>query len=94
MQESEAAAAAAAAADDALLERAAALAAARDSAARQLPPSAEPKRGKAHWDHVLEEMAWMAKEFQRCALAGAAVQRASHSPPSALAVPGAASGRP
>ena len=55
------------AAEDALLERAVDVARARDAAARQLPASQEPKRGKAHWDFVMEEMAWMAKEFQRCA---------------------------
>lgn len=54
------------AAEDALLERAAEVSRARDAAARQLPASQEPKRGKAHWDFVMEEMAWMAKEFQRC----------------------------
>lgn len=27
----------------------------------------EPKRIKSHWDHVLEEMEWLAKDFQRCA---------------------------
>ena len=51
--------------EDALLERAAEVARARDAAARQLPAIQEPKRGKAHWDFVMEEMAWMAKEFQR-----------------------------
>eukprot|EP00850_Spirogloea_muscicola_P024352 SM000679S20530 [mRNA] locus=s679:1:1916:- [translate_table: standard] len=25
----------------------------------------EPARAKAHWDHVLEEMAWLAKDFER-----------------------------
>ncbi|KAF5841242.1 hypothetical protein DUNSADRAFT_13887 [Dunaliella salina] len=25
----------------------------------------EPKRIKSHWDHVLEEMEWLAKDFQR-----------------------------
>ena len=25
----------------------------------------EPKRGKVHWDFLLEEMQWMAKEFAR-----------------------------
>ena len=67
MQEDEEAREEARAAEDALLERAAAIGRARDRAARQLPTAQEPKRGKAHWDFVLEEMAWMAKEFQRCA---------------------------
>ncbi|KAK9839615.1 hypothetical protein WJX81_001019 [Elliptochloris bilobata] len=65
LQEDEEARAEARDAEDALLERAAGIMRARDSAARQLPPSQEPKRGKAHWDFVMDEMAWMAKEFQR-----------------------------
>ena len=32
---------------------------------KQLPAFPEPKRSKAHWDHVLEEMNWMAKEFSK-----------------------------
>jgi hypothetical protein len=28
-------------------------------------PAAEPNRNKTHWDHLLEEADWMAKEFQR-----------------------------
>jgi len=32
---------------------------------KQLPAFPEPKRGKTHWDHVLEEMNWMAKEFSK-----------------------------
>lgn len=32
---------------------------------KQLPAFPEPKRGKVHWDHVLEEMNWMAKEFSK-----------------------------
>ena len=66
LQEDEEARAQRRAEEDALLERAAEVARARDAAARQLPASQEPKRGKAHWDFVMEEMAWMAKEFQRC----------------------------
>ena len=66
LQEDEEARAHRRAAEDALLERAAEVSRARDAAARQLPSSQEPKRGKAHWDFVMEEMAWMAKEFQRC----------------------------
>lgn len=30
-----------------------------------LPPFPEPKRGKLHWDCLLEEMKWMATEFTR-----------------------------
>ena len=33
--------------------------------AKQLPSFPEPKRSKVHWDHVLEEMSWMAKEFSK-----------------------------
>ncbi|KAL3134959.1 Pharynx and intestine in excess protein 1 [Trebouxia sp. C0010 RCD-2024] len=32
---------------------------------KQMPAFPEPKRGKAHWDHMLEEMNWMAKEFSK-----------------------------
>jgi HSA len=32
-----------------------------------LPPFPEPKRGKLHWDYLLEEMKWMSAEFARCA---------------------------
>lgn len=32
---------------------------------KQMPAFPEPKRGKVHWDHVLEEMNWMAKEFSK-----------------------------
>lgn len=28
----------------------------------------EQKRGKAHWDHVMEEMQWLAKEFMKVRL--------------------------
>ena len=31
----------------------------------RLNPYAEHRKGKTHWDHVLEEMVWLAKEFQR-----------------------------
>ena len=48
-----------------LLERAAEIRRLRDSLARPAPPAAEPKRPKTHWDHLLEEMAWLAKEFQK-----------------------------
>ncbi|EIE18784.1 hypothetical protein COCSUDRAFT_221, partial [Coccomyxa subellipsoidea C-169] len=34
-------------------------------AARPLPAAAEPKRTKTHRDFLLEEMAWLAKEFQK-----------------------------
>jgi hypothetical protein len=33
--------------------------------ARAPPSCPEPKRNKCHWDHLLEEAEWMAKEFQR-----------------------------
>jgi len=32
---------------------------------KALVPAPEPKRGKLHWDFLLEEMQWMAKEFIR-----------------------------
>jgi hypothetical protein len=32
---------------------------------KALIPAPEPKRGKLHWDFLLEEMQWMAKEFAR-----------------------------
>lgn len=32
---------------------------------KQMPAFPEPKRSKVHWDHVLEEMNWMAKEFSK-----------------------------
>ncbi|KAG0580120.1 hypothetical protein KC19_4G148100 [Ceratodon purpureus] len=32
---------------------------------RGLPKSKEPARHKTHWDFVLEEMAWLAKDFER-----------------------------
>lgn len=51
---------------EALLQCAAEIRAARDAAARPLPAAPEPKRAKAHWDFLLEEMAWLAKEFQKC----------------------------
>ena len=33
--------------------------------ARVPQPFPEPKREKTHWDFLLEEMQWMAKEFSR-----------------------------
>ena len=54
-------------AEEQLLEEAAAIRRLRDSLARPAPPAIEPKRPKTHWDHLLEEMAWLAKEFQKCA---------------------------
>ncbi|WIA40512.1 hypothetical protein OEZ86_013861 [Tetradesmus obliquus] len=33
--------------------------------AARAAPFPEPKRNKCHWDHLLEEAEWMAKEFQR-----------------------------
>ncbi len=56
-------------AEEQLLEEAAAIRRLRDSLARPAPPTIEPKRPKTHWDHLLEEMAWLAKEFQKCACA-------------------------
>ena len=50
---------------EALLEEAAAIRRLRDSLARPMPPAPEPKRAKTHWDHLLEEMTWLAKEFQK-----------------------------
>lgn len=37
----------------------------RLGAAKAAPLNPEPKQGKLHWEHLLAEMAWMAKEFQR-----------------------------
>ena len=48
-----------------LLEQAAEIRRLRDSLARPAPPAAEPKRAKTHWDHLLEEMTWLSKEFQK-----------------------------
>ncbi|WPT11241.1 Protein PHOTOPERIOD-INDEPENDENT EARLY FLOWERING 1 [Picochlorum sp. SENEW3] len=31
----------------------------------RLPAAPEPKRGKTHWDNMLQEMSWLAKEFQK-----------------------------
>ncbi|KAL4459188.1 hypothetical protein ABPG75_014053 [Micractinium tetrahymenae] len=31
----------------------------------KVPAAPEPKRGKTHWDCLLEEMAWLAKEFAK-----------------------------
>jgi SNF2 family DNA or RNA helicase len=31
----------------------------------RMNPHPEYRRGKTHWDHLLEEMTWLAKEFQR-----------------------------
>ena len=50
-------------AEDATIEHAQIIYERRNS--KQLPAFPEPKRGKAHWDHVLEEMNWMAKEFSK-----------------------------
>lgn len=33
--------------------------------AAKVAPAPEPKRGKTHWDCVLEEMGWLSKEFAR-----------------------------
>jgi len=53
--------------EEAVLTRAAGIKAQRDAMARPLPPAHEPKRTKAHWDFLLEEMVWLSKEFQKCA---------------------------
>lgn len=37
----------------------------RRTALKSLPVYPEPKRTKVHWDYVLSEMEWMAKEFQK-----------------------------
>ncbi|KAL0041297.1 hypothetical protein WJX77_011458 [Trebouxia sp. C0004] len=50
-------------AEDAIIEHAQIIYERRNT--KQLPAFPEPKRGKAHWDHVLEEMNWMAKEFSK-----------------------------
>ncbi|KAA6418788.1 MAG: helicase SWR1 [Trebouxia sp. A1-2] len=50
-------------AEDAIIEQAQIIYERRNT--KQLPVFPEPKRGKAHWDHVLEEMNWMAKEFSK-----------------------------
>jgi hypothetical protein len=52
--------------EEEILQRAAAIRAARDAAARPLPAAPEPKRTKTHRDFLLEEMTWLAKEFQKC----------------------------
>lgn len=49
--------------EDVVLERAAAIKA--NLAKLKLPAVPEPKRGKTHWDNVLLEMVWLAKEFQK-----------------------------
>jgi hypothetical protein len=49
--------------EDVVLERAAAIKA--NLARLKLPAAPEPKRAKTHWDNVLLEMVWLAKEFQR-----------------------------
>lgn len=33
--------------------------------AKRLPKVQEPQRAKAHWDYLLEEMAWMATDFNQ-----------------------------
>lgn len=52
--------------EEAVLQRADEIRAARDSFARPMPPAHEPKRTKVHWDFLLEEMSWLAKEFIKC----------------------------
>ena len=36
-----------------------------DMAQLRLSAAPEPKRGKTHWDNMLQEMSWLAKEFQK-----------------------------
>jgi hypothetical protein len=48
-----------------VLDQAAAIRELRERMTRQLPVFPEPKRTKVHWDFLLEEMEWMAKEFSR-----------------------------
>lgn len=69
---------AAARAEEKLLEQAREIRRARDRAARPPPAAHEPKRGKAHWDFVLEEMAWLAKEFSKCVPANASCFAVPH----------------
>ena len=54
--------------EDAIIQRANAIYERRNT--KQLPAFPEPKRAKVHWDHVLEEMNWMAKEFAKCVAVG------------------------
>lgn len=49
---------------DEVVDKAKAIQASRSG--RQSSAWPEPKRTKSHWDHVMEEMAWMSKEFARC----------------------------
>ena len=63
MLEEAAAAAAKVRQEDALIARAHQIYERRNT--KQMPVFPEPKRGKVHWDHVLEEMNWMAKEFSK-----------------------------
>eukprot|EP00889_Picochlorum_renovo_P005417 jgi/Picre1/32447/NNA_007793.t1 len=37
----------------------------QEVAKMRLPAAPEPKRGKTHWDNMLQEMSWLAKEFQK-----------------------------
>lgn len=30
-----------------------------------MPRCAEPKRGRVHWDYMLDEMQWMSKDFEQ-----------------------------
>ena len=49
--------------EDVILQRAAAVKA--NLAKLKLPAVPEPKRGKTHWENLLLEMTWLAKEFQK-----------------------------
>ena len=51
--------------EDAILQRAADIR--RTKAAASRTGWQEPKRPKGHWEHLLEEMQWMAKEFAKYA---------------------------
>ena len=49
--------------EDIVLEKATMI---RQNLARmKMTAAPEPKRKKTHWDHVLQEMVWLAKEFQK-----------------------------
>lgn len=37
----------------------------KERARANVAAAQEPKRNKVHWDHVLEEMDWLAKDFIR-----------------------------
>lgn len=67
--------------EEEVLQRAEEIRAARDAFARPMPPAPEPKRPKVHWDFLLEEMTWLAKEFAKWVIC-----RSIHEPPSSSLV--------